>query len=169
MIAQRLRVRVRVAIDRKERVPARAFRLTRACARPPGPRCPCWTRTSQFGQTSGRRARRAGAGNRSTRWRWRRWSADCAWCFSAGSRRPEQCRRYPRHPAFPSAPETGARKRRAIRHSAAAPRRKSCRKPATICRTRDTGNDGQLVMGNRKRNIFQVVDPRTADPDEILH
>ena len=24
-------------------------------------------------------------------------------------------------------------------------------------------------VGNRKRNVFEVVDPRTADPDVVLH
>jgi len=35
--------------------------------------------------------------------------------------------------------------------------------------TGDTGDDRHLVMGNGKRNIFEIVDPRPADPDEIFH
>ena len=36
-------------------------------------------------------------------------------------------------------------------------------------RPRDARDDGQLIVGNRKRNVFEVVDPRAADPDVILH
>src|SRR5262249_20313226 len=32
-----------------------------------------------------------------------------------------------------------------------------------------TRNDRQLIVGDRQGNIFQVMDPRTADPDELLH
>jgi hypothetical protein len=33
----------------------------------------------------------------------------------------------------------------------------------------NTGHHGELVMGNRKRNVLQVVDSRTANPNEVLH
>ena len=133
MIAQRLGGGVLAA--RKQRVPARALGLARAPAPPPRPPCPCARACRSSGRRSGPRARRAGAGNRSTRWRWRRWSADCASCSSAGWRRPARCRRSRPRRAFPCAPGTGARRRRAIRRSAAALRRRWCRRPATICRT----------------------------------
>src|SRR5207237_10580923 len=32
-----------------------------------------------------------------------------------------------------------------------------------------TRDDRELVVGNGKRNVFQVVDPGTTDPDVILH
>ena len=34
---------------------------------------------------------------------------------------------------------------------------------------RHAGDHGQLVVGNRKRNVLQVVDPRAANPDVVLH
>ena len=58
-----------------------------------------------------------------------------AWCSSAGWRRPARCRRYRRPRAFPSAPGTGARRRRAIPRSGADPRHRWCRRRARICRT----------------------------------
>ena len=34
---------------------------------------------------------------------------------------------------------------------------------------RHARDHGQLVVGNRKRNVLEVVDPRTANPDVVLH
>src|SRR5471030_949665 len=38
-----------------------------------------------------------------------------------------------------------------------------------LSRARDARHHGQLVMGNRKRNVLEVVDPRPANPDIVLH
>ena len=36
-------------------------------------------------------------------------------------------------------------------------------------RTGHTRDDGQLVMRNGERNVLEVVDPRPANPDKVLH
>ena len=106
-----------------------------AGAPPLHPPCPCAPASRTAGRRSGPRARTAGAENRSTRWRWRPSSADSGWCSSGGSPPPARCRRSRPPPAFPCAPETAARRRRATPRSAAVPPRRSCRTPATICRS----------------------------------
>ncbi len=136
MIAEELWYRVCVGRDGEQRVPARAGRLRQHAVRRPGRRCRARRGCRSWGNRCGRRGRTAGAGNRSTPWRWRRWSAGCAWCSSGGWRWPGRCRRSRPHRAFPCAPGTGARRRRAIRRSGAGLRRRWCRRRARICRNR---------------------------------
>ena len=88
------------------------------------------------GRSSGRPGRRAGAGSRGSRSSCRPSSAGSGCCSSGGSRSPGRCPRSNRRPASPSARGTGGRRPTATRRSAAALRRRSCRRPATTCRSR---------------------------------
>ena len=129
--------RARSAVyDGEQQRTSASRRAAASIRRRPGPRCRARRGCRTWGSRCGRRARRAGAGNRRARWRWRRWSAGCAWCSSAGWRPGARCRRSRRRPASPCAPGTGGRRRRAIRRSGAGPRRRWCRRRATICRSR---------------------------------
>ena len=93
-------------------------------------------RARTCGRTSGRRARTAAACSRESRSSCRRSSADCGCCSSGGWRSPARCRRCDRRRASPSARGTAGRRPTAIRRSAAALRRRSCRRRATTCPTR---------------------------------
>ena len=87
------------------------------------------------GSAAGRRARRAAAGSRRSRSPCRPSSAGCARSSSGRSRSPARARRSSRRRASPSSAGTGARRPRATRRSAAGPRRRSCRRPGTTCRS----------------------------------
>ncbi len=38
-----------------------------------------------------------------------------------------------------------------------------------LARARDAGHHGQLVVGNRNRNVLQIMGSRAANPDVVLH
>ena len=108
----------------------------RASSRPPDPRNRAARGCRSWGNRYARRAPTAAAGNRKARWKWQRSNADCAWCSSGGWPPAARYRRFHRRPAAPCAPETAARRPKAIRRSGAALRRKSYRRPETICPSR---------------------------------
>ena len=122
-----------------------ASRSRRAGACPRATRRAAWprlrpSRESRRGRTSGtpsaRCAHTAAAGSRGSRSSCRPSSAGCGCCSSAGWRWPGRCPRSHRRRASPCARGTGGRTPTATRHTGAAPRRRSCRRPATTCPTR---------------------------------
>ncbi len=132
-VAQGLALAGALQAERKQHDTSASLRPGPASGRRRGPPCRVRPARRTAGSRCGRRAPRAGAGSRTARWRWRRWSAGCGWCSSGGWRWAARGRRSRRRPASPCAPGTGARRRRATRRSAAGPRRRWCRRPATTC------------------------------------
>ena len=82
-----------------------------------------------------RSAPRAGAGSRRSRSPCRPSSAGCARSSSGRSRSPARAPRSSRRRASPSGRGTGARRPRATRRSGAGPRRRSCRRQGSTCRS----------------------------------
>ena len=93
---------------------------------------PCRT----AGRRSGRRGRTAGAGSRESRWSSRPSIAGCGCCSSGGSRSPGRCPRWIDVGLLHPLEELPGVGRQRLDVAPLALRRKSCRRPATTCRSR---------------------------------
>ena len=159
--------RQREGDDHGLRVLPRSRSHAQQCRPPPPGRC----RSSHCPQVRRSRAfRRAPTGaaeNRRSRWRCRRWSGWWWWDSSARSPPPGRCPRGDPPAAWASARGTAWRRWTATRCSAAGPRHRAYRRPASSCRRPRAGDDRQRPPGSSTVIPLQIVLARIADDDAV--